>query len=51
VTKYVPFVGPLIAAGIGWQATFIFGEQLVAEAEQLAADILREIIDISDDDL
>jgi GTP-binding protein EngB required for normal cell division/uncharacterized protein (DUF697 family) len=42
--KYVPFVGPLIAVGIGWQATFILGDQLVNEAEELAKEILDEII-------
>jgi len=54
VSKWVPFVGPLIAAGIGWQATFMLGEQLVDEAEHLAKDILDGIIkgsDLPDDDL
>lgn len=48
VAKWVPFVGPLIAAGIGWQATFMLGEQLVDEAEGLAKEILDGIIKGSD---
>jgi len=48
LSKWVPFVGPLIAAGIGWQATFMLGEQLVDEAEVLAKDILNGIIKGSD---
>lgn len=44
VAKWVPFVGPLFAAGIGWQATFMLGEQLVDEAEGLAKEILDGII-------
>ncbi len=52
-SKWVPYVGPLIAAGIGWKATFLLGEQLVDEAEELAQEILDEIINVSvhsDDD-
>lgn len=48
VSKWIPFVGPLIAAGIGWQATFMLGEQLVNEAEDLAKDILDGIVKGSD---
>lgn len=44
VAKWVPFIGPLISAGIGWQATFMLGEQLVDEAEHLAREILAGII-------
>jgi hypothetical protein len=36
--------GPLIAAGIGWQSTFMLGEQLVDEAETLAGEILSDIV-------
>jgi predicted GTPase len=46
--KWVPFVGPLIAAGIGWKATFMLGEQMVDEAESLAREILEAIIRGSD---
>jgi hypothetical protein len=34
----------LIAAGIGWQSTFMLGEQLVDEAEALAGEILADIL-------
>ena len=43
VVKYVPFVGPLIAAGIGWKATFMLGEDLIDEAESLAREILHAV--------
>lgn len=42
--KWIPFVGPLIAAGIGWQSTFMLAEDLVQEGENLASEILDEII-------
>ena len=47
-SKWVPLVGPLISAGIGWHATFKFGEQLVDEAESLAREVLDGIIKGSD---
>lgn len=43
-SKWIPFVGPLIAAGIGWKSTFMLGEQMVDEAEALAREILQAII-------
>ncbi len=43
-TRWIPMAGPLIAAGIGWQSTFMLGEQLVDEAESLAAEILNDIV-------
>lgn len=47
-SKWIPFVGPLIAAGIAWKATFILGEQMIDEAENLAREILEAIIRGSD---
>jgi len=44
VSRFIPFVGPLVAAGIGWQATFLLGEQLVREAEGLAEEVLHGIV-------
>jgi predicted GTPase len=44
-TRWIPLAGPLIAAGIGWQSTFMLGEQLVDEAEALAQEILSDILD------
>ena len=46
--KWLPFVGPLIAAGIGWKSTFMLGEQMVDEAEALAREILEAIVRGSD---
>jgi hypothetical protein len=43
-TRWIPLAGPLIAAGIGWQSTFMLGEQLVDEAEALAGEILAGIL-------
>lgn len=45
LSKWVPFVGPLISAGIGWQATFMLGEDLVNEAEALAQEILHAMVE------
>ncbi|MFM7640492.1 MAG: hypothetical protein ACKO45_02930, partial [Cyanobium sp.] len=47
-TRWIPLAGPLIAAGIGWQSTFMLGEQLVDEAETLAKEILDDIVDGSE---
>jgi GTP-binding protein EngB required for normal cell division len=44
-TRWIPLAGPLIAAGIGWQSTFMLGEQLVDEAEALAQEILSDMVD------
>lgn len=44
VAKWVPFVGPLVAAGIAWKSTFMLGEQMVDEAETLAREILEAIV-------
>jgi GTP-binding protein EngB required for normal cell division len=44
VAKWVPFVGPLISSGLGWQSTFMLGEDLVNEAQTLAKEILDSII-------
>lgn len=43
LAKFIPFAGPLVAAGIGWKATFSLGDQLIDEAETLGRTILAEI--------
>ena len=43
-SKWAPIGGQLIAAGIGWQSTYMLGEQLIEEANSLARDILNEIL-------
>ncbi len=42
--KWVPFVGPVIAGAIGGTSTFIFGKQIINDSEQLAKEILEELI-------
>jgi predicted GTPase len=44
-SKWIPFVGFLIAAGIGWKTTYAFGEQLLDDAHQLAEEILNKMIE------
>ena len=44
MSKFLPFVGPLIAAGIGWKATFMLGEQMVDEAQAHASEILDTMV-------
>jgi GTP-binding protein EngB required for normal cell division len=43
-SKWLPLVGPLISAGLGWRATFTLGEQMLDEAEALALEILAEVL-------
>lgn len=44
-SKWLPFVGLLIAAGIGWKTTYSFGEKLIEDAEQLAEELLQKMIE------
>ncbi len=44
-SKWIPFVGFLIAAGIAWKTTYAFGEQLLDDAHQLAEEILNKMIE------
>jgi len=43
MAKWVPLVGPLVAAGIGWKTTFMLGEDLIDEAEQLAREVFEVV--------
>ena len=43
-SKWVPFVGTLISAGLGYQLTYRYGEQLIEECEAAA----REIVTVLD---
>lgn len=45
VSKWIPFVGPVIAASIGFFATKSLGDELVNEAEKLAKEILEGMRD------
>lgn len=44
ISKFLPFIGSLISAGIGYKMTTAFGEQYLEEAEILADKVLKEII-------
>jgi predicted GTPase/uncharacterized protein (DUF697 family) len=43
ITKWVPFVGALISAGVGYKLTFRFGEQLVNDCESTAREFLKSV--------
>jgi predicted GTPase len=43
-SRWIPFVGPLISAGLGWRATFTLGEQMLNEAEALALELLADVL-------
>lgn len=46
VAKFLPFVGLLISAGIGYKMTTAFGEQYLDEAEEYAEIILKKVISV-----
>lgn len=49
--KWIPFVGPLIAAGIGWQSTFWIADELQNTAEKIAEDMMKLMVDSDQDRL
>lgn len=49
LAKRMPIVGPLAGAGIGGVATFLLCEQIVKEADELASEVLHELIQKSKD--
>ena len=44
VSKFLPFVGYLVSAGIGYKMTISFGERYVDEAEEKADELLIEVL-------
>lgn len=48
ISHFLPFVGNLVAAGLGYRLTVAFGEQYIGEAEALARQLLDEVIQHSD---
>lgn len=44
VAKYIPFVGSIVAALIGYKITSNFGYELVEECEGLARNLLKDIL-------
>lgn len=49
LAKRMPIVGPLAGAGIGGVATFWLCDQIVKEADELASEVLNELIQKSKD--
>jgi small GTP-binding protein len=41
--KWVPFVGTLISAGVGYKLTYSFGEKLINECEAAAEEIIATV--------
>jgi hypothetical protein len=41
--KWVPFVGTLVAAGVGYRLAYHFGEKLVEDCEAAAKEIVRTL--------
>ena len=44
VAKFLPFIGNIISAGIGYKMTTAFGEQYLDEAEEHAERILQKVV-------
>jgi small GTP-binding protein len=44
VSKFLPFVGQLISAAIGYKMTVAFGEAYIDEVEEKAASLLEEVL-------
>jgi predicted GTPase/uncharacterized protein (DUF697 family) len=42
LSKYIPLVGTLISAGLGYKRTYSYGEQLIDDCEAVAKEVLRE---------
>ncbi|RYY79210.1 MAG: ATP-binding cassette domain-containing protein [Moraxellaceae bacterium] len=44
LSAFLPVVGQLFAAGLGYKLTLVFGEQYVSEAEEMARQVLHSMI-------
>jgi small GTP-binding protein len=42
-SKWVPFVGTLISAGLGYKLTYAFGEKLISECEAAAKEVIATV--------
>jgi hypothetical protein len=42
-SKWVPFVGTLVSAGLGYQLTYRFGEQLIDDCEFAAREVIASL--------
>lgn len=47
ISKYLPFVGQLISAGIGYKMTLSFGEAYIDEVQDKAKSLLEKVINSS----
>lgn len=47
-SRWVPFVGPLISAGIGYKMTLSYGEDLIDSCESASLEAVGELIDSAD---
>jgi small GTP-binding protein len=45
LSRFLPFVGQLIAAGIGYKMTTALGEQVVNDVEKKACDLFNQMVD------
>lgn len=44
LSAFLPFIGQLFAAGLGYKLTLVFGEQYAREAEEMARHVLHSMI-------
>lgn len=44
MSALLPVIGSLLAAGLGYRMTTAFGEQYIQEAEQLARQVLQQVV-------
>jgi hypothetical protein len=42
-SKWVPFVGTLVSAGLGYQLTYRFGDQLIDDCESAAKEVIASL--------
>jgi hypothetical protein len=41
ISKYIPFVGQIVAASIGYYMTNDFGQEMLNNAKEISSDILK----------
>lgn len=44
ISKFLPFIGSIVAAGVGYKMTTAFGERYLEEAENLAEQLLEQVL-------
>lgn len=43
LVKWIPFIGSIVSAGIGYKTTLYFGEEMIDEAESVCREVLQSI--------